>query len=483
MAGAAVTAGGAPQAAEPASPLDLLTRAGFFDWAVVGLSCLFAAAAYFDAWTYVNNPAGKSVLEPWQDAALHLAWFLFTAYLSSVLFINLRRGRPLTRSLPAGHGWSMMGCVGFPIFVLLDRWAQQLLGAEYGLSALFSPPRVGEIACGGLMIVGTLRSQWRRTDAHAPAGPLAVVGAALLLSLLTFATQFAHPYRDPWAAGTTGPTGVLGWVAQDLGAASLVLQGMILTGVFLLLVRRFAIRPGSFTLISLFSGLLVATLKERWEMILVAAATGVAADLLYIWLKPESQQAYRFRAFAFLVPAVFASLFFITIDELHGIWWPSAAWSGAIFITGLGGLMVSYVAFAPAPKSARVEAPETLRPAHFPELTPDSVKSAFEALADKRLLTTSPLCKLPYLGRDGGDPVAELDGLLRDVARELAASREIVDAQAGQLLVEYYIKRSGTHEQISERLHLTKAVYYRRQNRGFKEVAARLDEQMTFTEE
>src|SRR6185312_15196685 len=132
-------------------------------------------------------------------------------------------------------------------------------------------------ACGGLMIVGTLRSQWRRIDPQAPAGLLAVIGAALLLSVLSFATQFAHPYRDPWAAGTAAPTGVVAWVAQDLGAASLVLQGLILTGVFLLLVRRFAIRPGSFTLISLFSGLLVAMLKTRWEMVLVAAATGVAA--------------------------------------------------------------------------------------------------------------------------------------------------------------------------------------------------------------
>src|SRR5258705_2303953 len=141
MAGAAVAASSAPQAAEPASPLDILIRPGFFDWAVVGLSCVFAAAAYFDAWTYVNNSQGKSVLEPWQDAALHMAWFVFTAYLSTVLFINLRRGRPITRALPAGYGWSIIGCLGFPIFLLLDPWAQQLLRAGDGPSAPFSPPR------------------------------------------------------------------------------------------------------------------------------------------------------------------------------------------------------------------------------------------------------------------------------------------------------------------------------------------------------
>jgi len=111
------------------------------------------------------------------------------------------------------------------------------------------------------------------------------------------------------------------------------------------------------------------------------------------------------------------------------------------------------------------------------------VKAAFEALSDRRLLLTSPLCRLPYLNRDGGEPAAELESLLRDTARELAASKDLSDAQAGQLLVDYYVRRTGTHDQIAERMHVTRTVYYQRQHRGFEQIAARLEQLMSITEE
>ncbi len=480
MADAAGYAGGAPQAAQPpATRLDLLTRTAFFDRAVVLLSTLFAAAAYFDAWTYVNTTNGRSFLEPWQDFALHLAWLLFTAFLVTVMLLNVRSGKPAARALPAGYGWCMVGCVGFPAMVLLDRWTQLAFGNEYGLSALFSPPRVGEIVFGGLMVTGPLRAAWHRQEQRA--GLLTVVAAALLLSAITFATQFAHPFRDPRAGGLP-PAGVFPWVTEDLGAASLLLQGVILTATFLLLLRRFALRFGSFTLICLIDGVLVSALKEHWEMILVAVATGVGADLLLWRLKPASSRLLQLRAFAFLVPALFATFFFLTIELTQGTWWPAPAWSGAILITGLGGLLISYLAYTPGARVVPAQQAPPARPAHWPELTASSVKEALEALADPRLLATSPLCRLPYLSADGGDPAAELADLLRDSARELSVSTDQRDAQAGHLLVEYYVKRSGTHEQIAERLHLSRPTYYHRQQRGCELIAARLDKLIPFTE-
>ena len=61
-------------AAEPSAPrLQALIEGRAFEGTVVLLTCLFAAAAYFDAWTYVNTTSGRSLLEPWQDAALTAA--------------------------------------------------------------------------------------------------------------------------------------------------------------------------------------------------------------------------------------------------------------------------------------------------------------------------------------------------------------------------------------------------------------------------
>jgi predicted DNA-binding protein YlxM (UPF0122 family) len=123
-----------------------------------------------------------------------------------------------------------------------------------------------------------------------------------------------------------------------------------------------------------------------------------------------------------------------------------------------------------------------LRPARWPEITANSIKEALEALPTRSQLAASPLCRLPYLGRDGGDAVAELEELLKDAARELSTSKELRDAQAGHLLVEYYVKRSGTHEQIAERLHMSRPAYYRRLQRGCELLAERLEKLAAFTE-
>jgi hypothetical protein len=461
--------------------LDRLAHVSFFEPTFVILSCLFAAAAYFDAWTYVNNPNGKSILEPWQDAFLHLTWILLTAYLAGVMALNIRRGNPITRSLPPGYGWSMAGCLVFSAMVVIDRWAQLAFGPEYGLSALFSPPRVGEIIAGTLIVTGPLRAAWRRQDTIA--GLVAVVSAALLLSTVTFVTQFAHPFRDPLSGGTGPLTGAkLFWVAEDLGAAGLLLQGTALVAVFLLLIRRFTIRPGSFTVILVINGALVAGLKEHWYMILVAAVTGIAADVAYIWLKPGAANLTRLRAFAFLVPAVFAAAYFVAVAISESVWWPAHVWSGAILVTGLGGLLISYLAYTPGGRTVATLPQAAAPPAHWPQISASTVKEALEALPDRVALAQVKLASLPYLGREGGDRAREQDELLRDAARELAGSSDFRDAQSGLLLVDYYVKRNGTHEQIAERLHLSRPAYYRRLQRGCELLAERLESLAAFTE-
>ena len=477
-AATAAAPGESPRTQPRAPRYAILAWPNLFEPAYVLLSCLFAAAAYFDAWTY--EVTGRSNLEPWQDAAVQLTWLLMTAFLAAVMTVNVRRGQPLTRSLPSGYGWSMVGCLLFSAMVVLDRWGQQLLGPATSLSALLSPPRVGEILAGGLIVVGPLRAAWRRQESRI--GLPAVVATALVLSTVTFVTQFAHPFRDLWAAGSSNSQFAMFWVAQDLGVAGLVLQGASFVAVFMLLMRRFQIQPGTFTLICLINGALVIPLKGHWEMLAVAALTGLAADIGYAGLKPGASRLGRLRAFAFLVPAAFAGLYFAVVALTQGTWWPIHVWSGAILVTGLGGMLISYVAFAPETRRGSLGGQPADLPARWPQITPASVKEALEALSDHRLLALSPLCSLPYLARDGGDSATDLADLLKDAARELATSSIFRDAQAGHLLVEYYVKRSGTHEQIAEQLHVSRPAYYRRLQRGCEILAERLDRLATFTE-
>ena len=52
--------------------------------------------------------------------------------------------------------------------------------------------------------------------------------------------------------------------------------------------------------------------------------------------------------------------------------------------------------------------------------------------------------------------------------------------QAGRLLLDYYVKKVGSHEVIMERLHLSRPTFYRRLQRGFQLVAERIDEMSEF---
>ncbi|HEX2714526.1 MAG TPA: hypothetical protein VHM88_20215 [Candidatus Acidoferrales bacterium] len=69
----------------------------------------------------------------------------------------------------------------------------------------------------------------------------------------------------------------------------------------------------------------------------------------------------------------------------------------------------------------------------------------------------------------------DLRTLFVDVVADVAVSKYPRDAESGRLLVDYYVKRVGTHEVVMERLHLSRPTFYRRLRRGLILVAERLD--------
>jgi hypothetical protein len=69
----------------------------------------------------------------------------------------------------------------------------------------------------------------------------------------------------------------------------------------------------------------------------------------------------------------------------------------------------------------------------------------------------------------------DLRKLLVGVVADVAMSRDPRAAEAGRLLLDYYVKRVGSHEVVMERLHLSRPTFYRRLSRGLVLTADRLD--------
>ena len=86
---------------------------------------------------------------------------------------------------------------------------------------------------------------------------------------------------------------------------------------------------------------------EAGELILAAAAGGVAADTLVALLRPSLQRPAALRATA--TPAALWLAYFAVTALFSGLAWPAELWSGAVALTALSGLGVGLLVIAAVP--------------------------------------------------------------------------------------------------------------------------------------
>ncbi len=348
------------------------------------------------------------------------------------------------------------------------------------------------------MVSGPLRAAARRGETEA--GTVTLLSAALLLSTITFATQFLHPLIDPWASNgydflAQANAANLGWVGKNEGVAAILAQALILSGTALLLNSAFKLRMGSLTFVFTLNGALVTITKLHFEYLPVLVVTGLAGDA---WLWYSSRRPGRPSAsLCAIVGAAFAIAYVSDIGLLKGTDWTISLWLGTIVATAMmcwlmgrllrAGLPAAVVALAPLstaqppPVEVQQEVRQEVRWTRDPASTvrPQLVRAALDDLGTPEALGRSPLGKLPGISQ-GGSTASDLRAVLVDVITELAVSPQPRDSEAGRLLNDYYVKKVGSHEVIMERLHLSRPTFYRRLQRGFQMVAERLDEMSEF---
>src|SRR5262249_31110140 len=132
---------------------------------------------------------------------------LYSGYLAGaaalvVTFVrNRRRGAPRSNALPPGYPLSLVGAFVFFLAGMVDMLWHVTFGIETGVEGLISPSHLALALGGGLMLTGPLRAGLRRS-VEAGRSWLArmpmVVSLTLLLSLLTFFTEYASPYGTMW---------------------------------------------------------------------------------------------------------------------------------------------------------------------------------------------------------------------------------------------------------------------------------------------
>jgi TolB protein len=122
--------------------------------------------------------------------------------------------------------------------------------------------------------------------------------------------------------------------SQVVAITSILLQSTLLMGIVLLLVKRWTLPFGALTFLFTCNGLLMTVFNDHYLLALPMVITGILADGMLQRLKSSG-------VFAFLVPVVLYTLYFLVIQLTTGIGWTIHLWLGCIFMAGISGWFVN----------------------------------------------------------------------------------------------------------------------------------------------
>jgi len=341
---------GAMERKYPLSKTGKLSSEGsvVFDWVVVLLGLWMIGGLHLDAWAHHQFEV-ETFITPWHGV-LYSGFLALAAVLVGAFVRNLRRGLAWQVAMPAGYGLSLLGAAIFLAGGVADKLWHTLFSIEVGIEALLSPTHLLLAYGGALMATGPLRAAWRRREdvGQGWAGLMpALLSLAMLLAELSFFTAYAHPLSDAIAAmGHRPSSDAQAFNFLGLGIGAILLQSAIMMGVILLAVRRWRLPTGGLTLMITVAYGLTVSIHEDFYLIPFEILAGLAAEVLYWWLKPSLEQPISFRWFAFGVPVIFYALYFLTLALTGGVWWTVHLWAGAILMAGVAGWLLSY-AFIP----------------------------------------------------------------------------------------------------------------------------------------
>ena len=345
-----------------------------FDLPVAILSAWLVVGTYLDGFVHHNLPGTiESFFTIWH-AMLYSGFFAVAAFIVFHQARNMLRGHAWNKALPAGYGLSLLGVPFFIVAGVGDLMWHTIFGFEVGVEALLSPTHL-MLATAALMIVsGPLRAALGRAQsgskpAWADMAP-AALSMLLMLSLFTFFTDYTNILAAPFlvienpAPALSAPVvpnpvaGAFRYNREAQGLAGVFIPSALVVGILLICLRRRALPVGAVTLIVSGNGLMMAgfhyhEMTAYPQALVPLLAGGLMAEVLYGWLRPSLARPVQMALFAFLVPFAMYGLFFAVIVSTAGVWWSIHMWTGAIFLAGAVGLLLSFLALpSPAPEMA-----------------------------------------------------------------------------------------------------------------------------------
>lgn len=314
-----------------------------FDWLVIGASAWLLGGLYWDGWAH-GYGLPDSFWTIW-----HSAFYSGYAAAAAVILGAIARARPHSAgwraAIPAGYEAAVAGVVIFGFGGVFDMAWHTAFGIELGSDALLSPSHLILGLGIALIVSGPLLAAWRRGASGGLGAVLpAVLSLTALLSVFTFFSLFAGPYSAVIGTGARPNETTL--VRSLLG---MYLFSALVVGLALVALRRGTLPVGSLTVLLGLNGVAMilmrghAPLDVQLTFMLVAIAAGAIGDLLLWRLRPSDARPLQLHVFAFALPVVYFAIYLGVVVLRVGSGWTVHELTGMVLLTGVIGLLLSFV--------------------------------------------------------------------------------------------------------------------------------------------
>jgi hypothetical protein len=326
-----------------------------FDWLMLLVGMWPLAGALTDANAHINEPKLETFFTPWH-ALLYSGVLAVGLTIGYVAWRNHQRGYAWTRAVPPGYGLTLVGVGILGVAGIGDLIWHSLFGIERDIPALTSPTHMLIILGILFVVAGPLRAALARpvVEVRGLAQLPMIVSVTLTYLFLTVPLQYLHPFSyrfaqfgdvDVFADQPYPPAS--SFLAEGLGLAAILVTSAVLMGVILFVARRWQLLFGSLTLILTADIAALGALQRDFSLVPAAFVTGLIADLLILTLRPSPARPNLFRLFAFLLPALYFTAYFVTLFLTSQVVWIIHLWVGSIFAAGWVGWAMSYLVVPP----------------------------------------------------------------------------------------------------------------------------------------
>src|SRR6266850_822006 len=348
------------------------------------LATTLVAGLFLDGWNHINlqNGALGSFFTVWHA-------LLYTGFTVTYVWVVTRNPHLFDRratpppylhrflGLPLRYPLAMAGFVIAFTGMFGDLLWHTEFGEENGVARIIAPFHILLFAGAAALVSAGLRSGWYAPRFYPRVSSFARLFPPLLsLTLVTCVAAFMFQWLSAFLDWT--PSLQLGRMPPSLGAdirvnttaqflavARVLATNVILFAPLFLALRRWHLPFGSATLlmVTVWTSMSALSTFDLGATIVAGVVGGLLFDAVITATRPDAGRTLGYRLAAMLVPLAMWSVYFAVLWSVYGIVWPFDVLLGAIILTAVSTILLSYVAIAPATPMSVAETEARVSPA------------------------------------------------------------------------------------------------------------------------